>query len=87
MGPDAIRQNQQKEFASWPTGQRFTLTVTNIRLLSPEIAIVETHATFSEGAVKSNRGTAVLVRQHGKWLIAGLRVYPDAASQTATDGF
>lgn len=40
-----------------------------------------------QGPMKSNRGTAVLVRQNGEWLIAALRVYPDAASQKATDGF
>jgi hypothetical protein len=29
--------------------------------------------------MKSNRGTSVMVRQNGKWLIAALRVYPAVA--------
>ena len=81
VGPNAIRENLQKEFATWPATQRFTLTVTGIRVLTPDIAIVETLATFSEGEMKSNRGTSVMVRQNGKWLIAALRVYPAAAAR------
>ena len=81
VGPNAIRQNQQKEFATWPATQRFTLEVTDIRVLTPDIAIVETLATFSEGEMKSNRGTSVMVRQNSKWLIAALRVYPAAAAR------
>jgi uncharacterized protein (TIGR02246 family) len=76
VGPEAIRQKQERQFATWPATQRFTLDVTGIRMLTPEIAIVETLATFSEGEMKSNRGTAVMVRKNGKWLIAALRVYP-----------
>jgi uncharacterized protein (TIGR02246 family) len=83
VGPDAIRQNEAKAFATWPATQRFTLEVKSIRLLTPDIAIVETLAMFSEGEMKSNRGTAVMVRRSGNWLIAALRVYP--AEQSGAD--
>lgn len=79
VGRNAIRENQQKAFATWPKTQRFTLAVTNVRVLTPEIAIVDTLATFTEGEMKSNRGTAVWAHQDGKWLITTLRIYPSAA--------
>lgn len=80
VGPDAIREASVEAFATWPDNQRFTLTVTDIRPLAPDIAIVETLATFSEGEMESNRGTTVMVRQSGVWLIRALRVYPAAAT-------
>jgi len=49
-------------------------------MLSPDVAIVETVATFSEGPMQSNRGTLVMVRQGEKWLGAALRVYPAATA-------
>ena len=79
VGRNAIRENQQKAFATWPKAQRFTLAVTNVRVLTPEIAIVDTLATFNEGEMKSNRGAAVWARQDSKWLITTLRIYPSAA--------
>lgn len=81
VGANAIRENGQKAFATWPASQRFTLGVTNIRMLTPDIAIVETLATFSEGEMRSNRGTAVMVRQDGEWRTTALRVYPAAAAK------
>ncbi len=78
-GRDVIRANAQQAYAGWTTTQRFTLTVTSIRMLGPDVALVESLATFSEGEIKSNRGTAVMVRQNGRWLIAALRVYAAAA--------
>ena len=81
VGPDAIRKSAEERFSTWPATQRFTLTVRKIRVLSPDIAIVDTLATFSEGEMRSNRGTSVLVRQNGKWLTVALRVYPAAAAE------
>ena len=75
-GRAAIREVTQKDLAVWPPTRRFTLAVTGARMLTPNIAIVETRATFSDGPVQSNRGTAVMVRHGGKWLIEALRVYP-----------
>ncbi|MGH9886581.1 MAG: SgcJ/EcaC family oxidoreductase [bacterium] len=78
-GRAAIRDAAQKELSTWPAARRITLAVTAVRVLTPDIAIAETSATFSEGPVKTNRGTSVMVRQNGKWQIAALRVYPAAA--------
>ena len=81
VGRDAIRQAQEARHAERPPTMRFTLEVTGIRFLGPDTAIVETVARFSEGPVRSNRGTWVSVRQGGTWLIAALRVYPAERSQ------
>lgn len=81
VGREALRDAAQAALAAWPSTQRFTLEVTGVRKLSPTIAIVETLATFSEGPIRSNRGTAVMVRQGGKWLTAALRVYPAATAE------
>jgi uncharacterized protein (TIGR02246 family) len=75
-GREAMRQAQEAEQAKWSPTMRFTLTVTGIRFLGQDIAIVETAARFNEGSVRANRGTWVSVREGGKWLIAALRVYP-----------
>jgi uncharacterized protein (TIGR02246 family) len=80
-GRAAIRDAAQEQLATWPATRQFTLVVTGVRMLTPNVAIVETTATFSEGSPQSNRGTLVMVRQRGKWLIAALRVYPDATAQ------
>lgn len=75
-GRETMRRVWAADFATWPATRRFTLTVTGTRFLGPDVAIVETTAQLSEGAVRSNRGTWVCVRQGGKWLITALRVYP-----------
>lgn len=76
VGREAIRQAQEARQAQRSPTMRFTLEVTGIRFLGPDIAIVETVARFSEGPIRANRGTWVSVRQSGMWLIAALRVYP-----------
>ena len=76
VGRDAVRQSTETALASWPATMQFTLSVTGIRFLRPDLAIVETLAHFSEGDMRSNRGTSVVVRREGKWLIAALRVFP-----------
>ena len=79
-GRDAIRDATDKELQTWPKGRQFKLQVTGSRMLTPDIGVVETTATFSEGPVRSNRGTAIIVRENGKWLISSLRVYPAVAA-------
>jgi uncharacterized protein (TIGR02246 family) len=81
VGRDAIRDATQTAIAAWPPTLQFTLAVTGVRMLSPNVAIVETVATFSEGPMQRNRGTLVMVRQSGKWLAAALRVYPAAKAE------
>jgi len=71
-----MRRVWAADFATWPATRRFTLAVTGTRFLGQDVAIVETNAQFSEGPVRSTRGTWVCVRQDGKWLITALRVYP-----------
>ena len=75
-GRDAMRSAGAADLAAWSPTMRFSLSVTGIRFLTADIAIVETAARFTEGPVRANRGTAVLVRQDGQWLTAALRVYP-----------
>jgi len=80
QGRNAIRDAADKELKTWPKGRQFKLQVTGSRMLTPDIGVVETTATFSEGPVRSNRGTAVFVREGGKWLISSLRVFPSVAA-------
>ena len=81
VGRNAIRDATKQELATWPKGRRITITLTDAHLIAPDIAIVETDATFSDGGLPPNRGTAVTVREGGKWLISSLRVYPAAAKR------
>ena len=80
IGRDAVRAAAQRDLGAWPAARHFTLAVTGVRMLTPDIAIVETSATFSEGPVRSNRGTTIVVRQGGTWLTTALRVYPSVAT-------
>ena len=80
-GREAMRRVDGAELAKWSPTMRFSLTVTGIRFLGQDVAIVETAARFNEGPVRANRGTWVCVRQGGKWLIAALRVYPAQRTQ------
>ena len=75
VGRDAIRQAQEARFAALPATLRISLTVTHIRFLTPDLAIVETVATFNEGDIRENRGTSVVIRKGANWLHAALRVY------------
>ena len=45
-------------------------------MIAPNVALVETNATFSDATTPPNRGTLVVVRDEGEWRIAALRVYP-----------
>ncbi len=74
VGLDAIQHTLESSLPELPAGLHATLTVTSIRFPSPDVAIVETAATFSEGP--SNRGTTVLVRDGGEWRHSALRIYP-----------
>ena len=81
VGREAMRRSDAADLAKWPPTMRFALTVTSIRFLGQDVAIVETVARFNEGAVRENRGTSVIVRQSGRWLISALRVYPAQRQQ------
>jgi uncharacterized protein (TIGR02246 family) len=75
-GRDSITAAASRDLPAMPATQQANIVVTNIRFLTPGIAIVETVATFTEGEVRENRGTSVLVRENGTWLHAALRVFP-----------
>jgi uncharacterized protein (TIGR02246 family) len=75
-GREAIRRRLSEDLATTPPTMRISLTVTGIRPLTPESAIVDTVARFNEGAVRENRGTSVFVRRDGRWLVSALRVFP-----------
>jgi len=75
IGRDSIAASANREFNTASQSQRINIVVSNIRFLTPDIAIVETVATFTEGEVRENRGTSVLVREGGTWLQAALRVF------------
>jgi len=76
VGPEAIAKVHGDALASWPPTRKFSLEVTNIRFLGPELALLETIGRFSEGETRSNRGTILMARRSGAWQWAALRVYP-----------
>jgi uncharacterized protein (TIGR02246 family) len=74
-GQAAMRKSQEAAFATWSPTMRLTLTVTGIRFLGQDAAIVEAEGRVTEGAVRTSRATWVMVRRDGKWLFAAVRVY------------
>jgi len=76
VGRDSIVARTSSALAEWSTTMRFSLKVTSVRFLGSDVALVDTDAGFSEGEMRSNRGTALLERRGGKWLWTALRVYP-----------
>ena len=79
VGRDSVVARTSAAFSEWPSTMRFTLEVSSVRFVRPDVALVETRAGFSEGEMHSNRGTALLERRDGKWLWTALRVYPAEA--------
>ena len=75
-GQPGLRKMIERDLATAAASTRIRLTVTSVRLLGPQMAVVETEARFSEGSMPDNRGTSVLVRQGQIWLVAALRVFP-----------
>lgn len=76
-GRSAIQAAARRDWAAASATRRMSLTVTGIRFLSPDIAIVSTRARFNEGP-SEDRGTWIAVRRSGNWLIGALRVLPAA---------
>ncbi len=78
-GRAAIQTTTQRDWGTGAATRRISLTVTGIRFLGSDVAIVNTRAQFNEGPVKEDRGTWVAARQPGgDWLISALRVMPAA---------
>jgi len=76
VGRDLIAQAHGETLASWPAARRFSLAVRHIRFLGPDLALIETLAGFSEGEMRSNRGTILVERRGSDWRWTALRVYP-----------
>ena len=76
VGRDAISKAHSEGIGGWPAARKFSLEITHIRFLGPELALVEAVGHFSEGEMRSNRGTILVARRGGKWQWAALRVYP-----------
>ena len=77
-----ILSNDDRRIFTTPANfQRFNLALTSARMLTPDIAIVETDATFTGAPQLANRGTMVVVRDRGRWLIESLRIYPAQAAK------
>ena len=62
------------QFATNPKGLQIAITVTDVRFLTPDVAVASTRAHFNLPEVKDDRGTFVFVRRDGKWLLGSLRV-------------
>ena len=75
-GRAALQVAAARDMSTQSRTLRISITPTSIRFLSSDVAIVNTVARFNEGAVTEDRGTWMLVRRKGKWLIAALRVLP-----------
>ena len=71
VGRDAILRAQEAFWASAPA-TRMSLTVNTVRFVSPDVAITD----FTRQGEVQNRGTWILHRRDGNWVIAALRVMP-----------
>ena len=73
-GSAALLKSGRDEIAARPKGLQITITVVNVRVVTPDVAIANTQAHFNLAEVKDDRGTWVFVRKNGKWLVTALRV-------------
>ena len=76
IGRAAIRQMIKEALATTPATSQNTFTIETIRFVAQDVAIVETTLHFSEGPLREERGTLVMLRQDGTWPIAAARVLP-----------
>ena len=71
VGRDAILRAQKAFWASSPS-TRMSLTVNTVRFVSPDVAITD----FTRDGDVQDRGTWILFRRDGNWVIGALRVMP-----------
>ncbi len=89
-GRQALQQWWRDRFANMAQGRRIALSVSSLRLIAPDVALINTAAESTGGRnaqgqdlpPSNDRGTWVLLRSGGQWLITALRVQP--AEQTPT---
>ena len=75
VGREAIQAALEPRFAERSSTWRIAIRIENLRFIRPDVAVVDTIATFNEGEVRSNRGTTLLVREQDGWRIAMHRVF------------
>ncbi len=78
IGRWAIQTAFERGLGTLAATIRISITVTDIRFLGSDVAIVNARAQFNEG-LPDDRGTRVYARQPGgDWLISAQRVMPAA---------
>jgi uncharacterized protein (TIGR02246 family) len=76
QGRAAIQASVAQAWATTPN-RRASITPTAVRFITADVAVVNTLARFTvNGTTTEDRGTWILHRQDGVWLIAALRVLP-----------
>lgn len=73
-GSAGLLKAGRDDIASRPKGLQISITVTNVRFVTSDVAIANTRATFNLPEVKEDRGTWIFVRRDGKWMVSALRV-------------
>ena len=89
-GDIAIRENARYVVSERARGPRpantgspsvtATMDVQSIRYVTPDVAIAESINVLSNDSASKYRGTWVLVRQKGEWLVSAFRVLPPERS-------
>jgi uncharacterized protein (TIGR02246 family) len=82
-GRQALQQWWKNRFATMEPGRTITLTVTSVRLITPDVGLLNTIAKTGGADAQgkalpsdTDRGTWVVMKKDGKWFIVALRVYP-----------
>jgi len=81
-GRPAIRRWWEARFAAMPQGRTISLTSSSVRLISPDVGVINTIAVTGgrdgQGqpiTSSTDRGSWVVVNRAGQWRIAALRVH------------
>jgi uncharacterized protein (TIGR02246 family) len=73
-GTAGLMKGTRDDFAANPKGLQISLTVTDVRFVSADVAVASTRAHFNLPEVPDDRGTWIFVHRDGKWMVASLRV-------------
>ena len=92
-GRNAIQASWAAYFSKIDDRRKAEFELESIRMVTPEVAIINVGSTTS-GAAHSGeelptrlaRGTWVLVREGGQWMITALRALPAVGDERATPG-
>ncbi|XZE45592.1 YybH family protein [Pirellulaceae bacterium SH467] len=86
LGRDSIRKDLEEVFAA-PTKLRISGQIQSIRLVRPDVALVDGETTISSADVEpmTNQFSAVLVKNDGKWQIESMEEMPLPTSPGAAD--